>query len=51
YYLEHFANYRTAYGSLGGLMMLMVWFWLMSLVLLISAEINKLAAMAENHKK
>lgn len=51
YYLEHFANYRTAYGSLGGLMMLMVWFWLMSLVLLISAEINKLAAIAENHKK
>ncbi len=50
FYLEHFANYRTAYGSLGGLMMLMVWLWVMSLVLLISAEINKLAALAEGKK-
>jgi membrane protein len=47
-YLEHFAQYRTAYGSLGGVMMLMFWLWLMSLVLLISAEINKLAAIAED---
>ena len=49
-YLEHFAQYRTAYGSLGGVMMLMFWLWLMSLVLLIAAEINKLAAMAQGHK-
>jgi len=47
-YLEHFAQYRTAYGSLGGVMMLMFWLWLMSLVLLIAAEINKLAGMAED---
>lgn len=44
-YLEYFAHYSTAYGSLGGVMMLMFWMWVMSLVLLISAEINKLAAI------
>jgi membrane protein len=49
-YLEHFARYSTAYGSLGGVMMLMFWFWLISLVLLISAEINKLAALTEDKK-
>jgi len=49
-YLEHFAQYRTAYGSLGGVMMLMFWLWLMSLVLLIAAEINKLAGIAEEPK-
>jgi membrane protein len=46
-YLEHFAQYRTAYGSLGGVMMLMFWLWLMSLVMLISAEINNLAAVTD----
>ena len=46
-YLEHFAHYRTTYGSLGGVMMLMFWLWLMSLVLLIAAEINKLAAVTD----
>lgn len=50
-YLEHFAHYSTAYGSLGGVMMLMFWFWLMSLVLLIAAEINKLAAITEDSGK
>ncbi len=49
-YLEHFARYSTAYGSLGGVMMLMFWFWLISLFLLISAEINKLAALTEDKK-
>jgi membrane protein len=46
-YLEYFAHYSAAYGSLGGVMMLMFWMWLMSLVLLISAEINKLAAITD----
>ena len=50
-YLEHFARYSTAYGSLGGVMMLMFWMWLMSLVLLISAEINKLAAITGGSTK
>ncbi|MBS2011138.1 MAG: YihY/virulence factor BrkB family protein [Cyanobacteria bacterium SZAS TMP-1] len=49
-YLEHFAQYRSAYGSLGGVMMLMFWLWLMSLVLLIATEINKLAGIAEEPK-
>ncbi|MBK7747521.1 MAG: YihY/virulence factor BrkB family protein [Candidatus Obscuribacter sp.] len=47
-YLEHFATYSAAYGSLGGVMLLMFWMWLMSLVLLIAAELNKLAAITGN---
>lgn len=50
FYLEHFARYRSAYGSLGGVMMLMVWLWLMSLVMLIAAEINKLASLTDLSK-
>lgn len=47
-YLDHFSRYSTAYGSLGGVMMLMFWLWLMSLVLLIAAEINKLAGITSS---
>src|SRR5439155_13048567 len=40
-YVQNFANYDKTYGSLGGVMVLMFWFWISSLILLASAEINK----------
>lgn len=40
-YVQNFAQYDTMYGSLGGVMILMFWFWINSLVLLVSAQINK----------
>src|SRR5262249_16865912 len=42
FYVKHFASsyYDKTYGSLGAFMLLMVWIYAMSLVILIGAEIN-----------
>lgn len=42
FYVLNFAHYDKAYGSLGGVMTLLLWFYLTSLVLLLSAEINRM---------
>lgn len=49
-YVQHFAHYQSFYGSLGGFMMLLFWLYVMSLVLLMAAEINKLALLAVRKK-
>lgn len=41
-YVQHFADYDKTYGSLGGVMVLLFWFWISSLVLLTSAQVNKI---------
>jgi membrane protein len=41
-YVQDFARYDRTYGSLGGVMILMFWFWMSSLVLLTAAQINRL---------
>lgn len=41
YYVQNLAQYDTMYGSLGGVMILMFWFWINSLVLLLAAQLNK----------
>jgi membrane protein len=41
-YVQNFANYDRTYGSLGGVMVLLFWFWISSLVLLSAAQVNKL---------
>lgn len=45
-YVQNFAQYNRIYGSLGGVMALMFWFWLSSLVLLVAAEMNKVIEYA-----
>ena len=40
-YVQNFANYDKTYGSLGGVMVLLFWFWISSLVILTSAQMNK----------
>ncbi|MBY0359763.1 MAG: YihY family inner membrane protein [Candidatus Obscuribacterales bacterium] len=40
-YVQNFAAYEKTYGSLGGVMALLLWYWLSSLVLLLAAEINR----------
>lgn len=39
-YVQQFANYNQTYGSLGGVMVLLFWFWISSLVLLGAAQMN-----------
>ena len=40
-YVQNFANYDKTYGSLGGVMVLLFWFWISSVVVLSSAQMNK----------
>ncbi len=41
-YILHFASYHKTYGVLGAFVILMVWFYMSSLIALIGAEINSL---------
>ena len=50
-YVERFADYNAAYGSLGGVIMLMLWFYLSSLAVLIGAEMNAEIEHASPHGK
>ncbi|WP_413378704.1 YihY/virulence factor BrkB family protein [Alkalihalobacillus sp. 1P02AB] len=49
FYLSHFANYSATYGSLGGVIILMLWFFLTGIILVIGGEIN--AALYESREK
>jgi membrane protein len=40
-YVQNFGNYDKTYGSLGGVMVLLFWFWISSVVLLAAAQFNK----------
>ncbi len=39
-YVKEFANHNATYGSLGGVILLMLWLYLTGLVLLLGAEFN-----------
>lgn len=41
YYVANWAQYDTMYGSLGGVIILMFWFWISSLVFLVGGQLNK----------
>lgn len=40
YYFRHFANYNKTYGSLGAVIILMLWFYVVALLLIVGAELN-----------
>lgn len=39
-YVAYFGNYNATYGSIGGVILLMLWLYLTSVVLLLGAEVN-----------
>ncbi len=39
-YVNNFSSYDKTYGTLGGVMVLLLWFWITALVVLLGAEIN-----------
>ena len=41
FYVQNWGNYGASYGSLAGVVVLMSWIWLSSVVLLAAAELNK----------
>ncbi|MCP3030839.1 YihY/virulence factor BrkB family protein [Halobacillus sp. A1] len=40
FYVSNFANYSATYGSLGGIIILMLWFFITGIILMVGAELN-----------
>lgn len=40
FYVSNFGKYSVTYGSLGGIIVMLIWIWLLSLIILIGGEIN-----------
>ena len=49
-YVGHIANYSATYGSIGGVILLMLWLYLSSVVFLIGAEIDSVIEEAATRK-
>jgi len=40
FYTVNFGNYEATYGAIGGMILLLLWFWLSGLVIVVGAEMN-----------
>lgn len=40
FYVSNFGNYNATYGAIGGVIVLLLWVWIMNIVLLVGAEFN-----------
>ena len=50
-YIARFANYNETYGAIGGVIVLLLWFWLSGLAILVGAEFNAEIEHASPHGK
>ena len=51
FYLANFANYEVTYGAVGGVIVLLLWFYLSGLAILVGAELNAEIEHASPHGK
>ena len=51
YYINHFASYNKLYGSIGTLIVVMLWLYLNSLILLIGFELNASIDLSKRNLK
>ena len=49
YYVSSFANYSATYGSIGGIIVLMMWLYFSGTILMVGGQIN--AVMQERKEK
>lgn len=47
YYVNHFTNFSATYGSLGGVIVLMIWFYLAAFILITGGVINAILSKAD----
>lgn len=40
YYINHFANYSATYGSIGGIIILMLWLYVTGIILIVGGQLN-----------
>lgn len=40
FYVKNFSNYSITYGSIGSIIVLLIWIWLMNMIILLGGEIN-----------
>jgi membrane protein len=45
-YVQNYAHYDATYGSIAGVMIMLLWFYVNSLVMLIATEVNRLCHFA-----
>jgi membrane protein len=50
FYVSRFANYNITYGSIGGVILLMLWLYLTGIALLLGAEVNAEIEHAAAHR-
>ena len=50
-YVVNFGSYNATYGALGGVVVLLIWFYLTSFLLLVGAEINAVVAEKETGRE
>lgn len=52
-YIQNFSNYNKTYGSLGGVMVMLLWFWVTAVVLLTAGQMNHViedaSPLGKNH--
>lgn len=51
FYSDHFGHYDVTYGALGGVVLLMMWFYISSLVFIVGGQINALVEHASAEGK
>lgn len=51
FYVVNFGNYSVTYGSIGGMIILLIWLWLMSLIILLGGEINAILFSIDSSKE
>ncbi|MEK3890307.1 YihY/virulence factor BrkB family protein [Bacillus sp. FSL K6-3431] len=42
YYVTNFGNYSSTYGSIGGIIILMLWFYISAIIIMVGGEVNSL---------
>lgn len=49
-YVDNFGNYSKVYGSIGGIIVLLIWLYLTSIIIILGAELNSIYMSRKNEK-